>query len=259
MSSELEGIELSLILPELVMLIGLVALIIVPNLGDARFRIPLTSFRVPVLIGGTRFEVSRDPRLPNWISIATILVALAIAQQGLLNPDEWKGGIGNVLVADEFSILLSNIFLSVLFLSVIATSQRLPANPNASAPTDGDSDEVTNLRIDALYENRRQVDFHILLLTTGIGMSLMAKSTHLFMLFVCMELASLSSYVLVGFHKESEEGGEAGTKYFIVGSVASAIGIYGMSLLYLWNGDLSISGLSESWQAMEGSNPLAAS
>ena len=257
MSSELEGIELSLILPELVMLIGLVALIIVPNLGDARFRIPLTSFRVPVLIGGTRFEVSRDPRLPNWISIATILVALAIAQQGLLNPDEWKGGIGNVLVADEFSILLSNIFLSVLFLSVIATSQRLPANPNASAPTDGDSDEVTNLRIDALYENRRQVDFHILLLTTGIGMSLMAKSTHLFMLFVCMELASLSSYVLVGFHKESEEGGEAGTKYFIVGSVASAIGIYGMSLLYLWNGDLSISGLSESWQAMEGSNPLA--
>ena len=54
-------------------------------------------------------------------------------------------------------------------------------------------------------------------------MSLMAKSTHLFMLFVCMELASLSSYVLVGFHKETVEGGEAGTKYFVVGSVASAV------------------------------------
>ena len=90
-------------------------------------------------------------------------------------------------------------------------------------------------------------------------MSLMAKSTHLFMLFVCMELASLSSYVLVGFHKETVEGGEAGTKYFVVGSVASAVGIYGMSLLYLWNGDLSVSGLSESWQSMDGLDPLALS
>ena len=88
-------------------------------------------------------------------------------------------------------------------------------------------------------------------------MSLMAKSTHLFMLFVCLELASLSSYVLVGFHKESDVGGEAGTKYFIVGSVASAAGIYGMSLLYLWNGDLSISGLSSSWDAMEALDPFA--
>jgi len=78
------------------------------------------------------------------------------------------------------------------------------------------------------------------------------------MLFVCLELASLSSYVLVGFHKETKAGGEAGTKYFIVGSVASAIGIYGMSLLYLWQGDLSVSGLAQSWQSMETIDPLAA-
>ena len=90
-------------------------------------------------------------------------------------------------------------------------------------------------------------------------MTLMVKSTHLFMLFVCLELASLSSYVLVGFHKESEFGGEAGTKYFIVGSVASAAGIYGMSLLYLWNGDLSIESLASSWEAMgANTDPFAA-
>tara|TARA_B100001094_G_C18173288_1_gene796415 strand:+ start:53 stop:1258 length:1206 start_codon:yes stop_codon:yes gene_type:complete len=91
----------------------------------------------------------------------------------------------------------------------------------------------------------------------GLGMCLMSKSTHLFLLFVCLELASLSSYVLVGFYKESDIGGEAGTKYFIVGSVASAIGIYGMSLLYLWNGNLQIDSLTSSWSTMENLDPFA--
>ncbi|MBN55586.1 MAG: hypothetical protein CMA79_04035 [Euryarchaeota archaeon] len=257
MSSELAGMPTELLLPEIIMLVGLVALIIVPNLGDARFRIPLTSFRVPVLLGGSRFGIARDPRLPNWITIGTLLASLAAAQMGLLSPSDWSGEVGNALVVDEFSILLSNIFISVLFLCAIAATHRIPADPGAEAPTEDDDEESGARKTDALFDNRRQVDFHILLLTTGLGMSLMAKSTHLFMLFVCMELASLSSYVLVGFHKESVEGGEAGTKYFVVGSVASAIGIYGMSLLYLWNGDLSVSGLSDSWRSMDGLDPLA--
>jgi len=257
MSSELDGLSPEILLPEIIMLCGLVALIIAPNIGDARFRVPLTSFRVPILLGGSRFGIARDPRLPNWITIVTLLASLAAAQQGLLSPGDWSGEVGNVLLVDEFSILLTNIFVSVLLLCAVAATHRIPANPSASAPTEDDDEESGALKTDALYDNRRQVDFHILLLTTGIGMSLMAKSTHLFMLFVCMELASLSSYVLVGFHKETVEGGEAGTKYFVVGSVASAIGIYGMSLLYLWNGDLSVSGLSESWQSMDGLDPLA--
>ena len=53
------------------MTIGLAAIIIVPNLGDARFRIPLTNTRIPVLIGGTRFPATRDPRGPTLIARAT--------------------------------------------------------------------------------------------------------------------------------------------------------------------------------------------
>ena len=153
---------------------------------------------------------------------------------------------------------MTNLFLCVLILCTVSATQRLPSDPDAEAPAEDEDEEGESAKTSALYDNRRQADFHILLLTLGLGMSLMAKSTHLFMLFVCLELASLSSYVLVGFHKETKAGGEAGTKYFIVGSVASAIGIYGMSLLYLWQGDLSVSGLAQSWQSMETIDPLAA-
>ena len=239
------------------MTIGLAAIIIVPNLGDATFRIPLTSKRVPVLIGGTRFPATRDPRLPNWIALGTLVTALLAGTLALLDPPE-SGAIGSSLEVDAFSSLMTNLFLLVLILSTVSATQRLPSDRDAKAPAEDEDEEVESAKTTALYDNRRQADFHILLLTLGLGMSLMAKSTHLFMLFVCLELASLSSYVLVGFHKETKAGGEAGTKYFIVGSVASAIGIYGMSLLYLWQGDLSVSGLAQSWQSMETVDPLAA-
>mgnify|MGYP002016090048 FL=1 len=239
------------------MTIGLAAIIIVPNLGDATFRIPLTSKRVPVLIGGTRFPATRDPRLPNWIALATLVGALLAGTVALLDPPG-SGAIGSTLEVDPFSSLMTNLFLLVLILCTVSATQRLPSDPGATAPAEDEDEEAESAKTTALYDNRRQADFHILLLTLGLGMSLMAKSTHLFMLFVCLELASLSSYVLVGFHKETKAGGEAGTKYFIVGSVASAIGIYGMSLLYLWQGDLSVSGLAQSWQSMETLDPLAA-
>ena len=90
-------------------------------------------------------------------------------------------------------------------------------------------------------------------------MSTVALSTNLFVLFVGLELASMASYVLISFNKESKVGPEAGLKYFIVGSVASAIGLYGVSMLYIWNGDLAIygsGGLAAKWAA-EGPNGLA--
>ena len=249
---------MTLLLPEIILTLGLVAIILVPNLGDSRFRIPLTNFRIPVLIGGTRFETTRDPRLPNWMAIATLAAAISASVLAILDPSDWSGEVGGSLEANNFSILLTTLFLVVLFLCTIAASQSLPSDHEVGPPEEGDDEETEARKTAALYDNRRQADFHILLLTMGLGMSLMAKSTHLFMLFVCLELASLSSYVLVGFNKQTKEGGEAATKYFIVGSVASAVGIYGMSLLYLWSGDLSVSGLSGKWASTEELDPLAA-
>jgi len=263
MFSDLGLHEAILLLPEITMLSGIVALILIPNLGDATMRIPLTRIRVPVLIGGTRFDFTSNPRLPNHVTNAVLFLAFFYAAL-LLNPTnlseyslEGGSGIGNLLVVDEFSRVFTLLFTSALLLASMATATRMPAMHDATIPQESDSPETADSKVMALIDNRRQVDFHILLLTTGLGMSLMAMANNLFMLFVCLELASLSSYILVAFHKEVDVGGEAGMKYFIVGSVVSAVGIYGMSLLYLWNGNLDMADLAASWSAMEGIDPLA--
>ena len=256
MSSILTEIDLDttmLLLPEILMLLGIVAMILIPNLGDATMRIPLTRTRVPIFIGGTRFELNNDPRLPNMVASGVLVLALLTSFLFLGE----EGDVGNALHIDEFSRLFTLLFTTALLLAALGTSTRMPARPKAAAPLDSDSDEIADSKVAALIDNRRQVDFHILLLTTGLGMSLMAMATNLFMLFVCLELASLSSYVLVAFHKEADVGGEAGMKYFMVGSVVSAIGIYGMSLLYLWSGSLDMTDLAAAWSAMETNDPLA--
>ena len=244
--------EAELIIPELIMLFGLVAIILIPNLGKASFRIPLTRIRVPVLIGGSRFKSTNNPKLPNQISLITFTSALFF---GLMQNS--YDTIGETLEVTQFSRLFSLIFIAALLLATIATTHRLPARVNVKPPNESDSENISTKKIDALIDNRRQVDFHIILIMVGLGMSLMSMATHLFMLFVCIELASLSSYILVAFHKESKIGGEAGMKYFIVGSVASAVGIYGMSLLYLWSGDLSLDALAIKWSESESVDPLA--
>ena len=245
----------SSMMPELIMLLGLIAIVVVPNLGDAKFRLPLTSVRVPVLLGGSRFDLTNDPRMPNRISNLTFSLALL---SSLLMISESPSEVGGILVADSFSRLFSTMFLAALLLVSIATTHRLPAKTNAQIPKESDSENVFDRKISILIDNRRQVDFYILLIMVGLGMTMMTMATNLFMLIVCIELASLSTYVLVAFHKEDGTGGEAGAKYFIVGSVASAIGIYGMSLLYLWSGSLDLEILRQNWLSMDGIDPFAA-
>ena len=61
--------EAELIIPELIMLAGLIAIILIPKFGDASFRIPLTRIKIPVLIGGNRFKQTSNPKLPNQVSL----------------------------------------------------------------------------------------------------------------------------------------------------------------------------------------------
>ena len=253
--NSLSDISLELLIPESIMIIGILTMILIPNLGDAKIRIPLTNTSVPVFIGGTRFTQVNNPLIPSIVAIITFTLSFfmsLIMLQGAKN-----GEIGQIMEVNQFTTLFSLIFTSALLMTSIATFYRMPPKQNPEIPQDKDTESSASAKIRILMNNRRQVDFYILLLMVGLGMCLMSKSTHLFLLFVCLELASLSSYVLVGFYKESDIGGEAGTKYFIVGSVASAIGIYGMSLLYLWNGNLQIDSLTSSWSTMENLDPFA--
>ncbi|HWB53529.1 MAG TPA: NADH-quinone oxidoreductase subunit N, partial [Tepidisphaeraceae bacterium] len=84
-------------------------------------------------------------------------------------------------------------------------------------------------------------EFFVLLLGATLGMSLMASTSNLLMIFLAIELASLPSYVLAGFRKTERLGAEASLKYVLFGAASSSIMVFGLSYLYGLGGSLEIS------------------
>lgn len=90
---------------------------------------------------------------------------------------------------------------------------------------------------------RRTAEAVALVLLATAGFSIMVAANHLVMLFLGLEVGSISLYVLAGFTMEDRRSNEAAIKYFLLGSFASAIFIYGVALLYAGTGHLEILGL----------------
>jgi len=80
--------------------------------------------------------------------------------------------------------------------------------------------------------------YYSILVFSILGMSLMAVAENLVMVYVAIELTSISSYVLVGYMHDSPSSAEAGVKYFLFGAFASAVMLYGLSLLYGTTGEV---------------------
>ena len=75
-------------------------------------------------------------------------------------------------------------------------------------------------------------EYFTLLLTSVTGMVMMASSRDLVSIFVALEMLSIPAYMLAAWRKRDRKSNEAGVKYYLLGVFASAIMLYGMSLLY---------------------------
>ena len=69
------------LMPEWILVLGIIAMLVVPNIGNATFRLPIPgkSWRIPYLIGGKRFALTGDPRLPKAIAAFTLFASFITA------------------------------------------------------------------------------------------------------------------------------------------------------------------------------------
>jgi NADH-quinone oxidoreductase subunit N len=79
-----------------------------------------------------------------------------------------------------------------------------------------------------------------LLLLSVVGMAALGTANDLITMFVALEVLSISLYILCGLARRDRRSQEAGLKYFILGSVASAILLYGMALIYTATGSVDL-------------------
>jgi len=99
-------------------------------------------------------------------------------------------------------------------------------------------------------------EFYTLSLFALLGVMVMISASNLVTVYMGLELLALSSYALVAFDRDSRFGSEAAMKYFILGSLASGILLYGMSLIYGATGSLDLATISQNMAGGAGDSML---
>ncbi|MCR6662119.1 MAG: NADH-quinone oxidoreductase subunit NuoN [Luteimonas sp.] len=183
-------VDIAPLAPELVVIIGAFALLMLDLFIDERRRF-----------------------LTHALAVVVLLVAAAMIAGGV-------GGQGAVLADMFFRDTASDVMkIAILLVSAVALAYIWPY-----------------LRERNLYKG----EVSVLALFAVVGMMLMVSAGNLTMVYVGLELLALCSYALVVTDRESPLASESGMKYFVLGSLASGMLLYGMSLVYGATGSLDL-------------------
>ena len=168
-----------------------------------------------ILIAGVLQKRSNPFQLSSMLTVGAFLLAAMLVIAGPLGLG-YKGQYS----ADSFS---SFVKLLVLAASALAVVGSLDYNE---------------------HQNLRRFEFPVLVLFATVGMMVMASASNLMTLYVGLELQSLSIYVLAAFARDELRSTEAGLKYFVLGSLASGLLLYGISLVYGFSGSMQFDKLA---------------
>ena len=184
-------------------------------------------------------------------------------------PEEWLSvaGLGLLMVAawggDKAARLIGQLAIAALVIAGVVVAPSLtghlsgPAVAAFQGQYSGDafaafgklliyvSAIVTLIVAPRFFERSggMRAEFPLLVLFASLGMGLMVSATDLIMLYIGLELNSLSAYVLASILRNDDRSAEAGLKYFVLGALASGILLFGMSLVYGFAGTTSFSGI----------------
>lgn len=213
--------EIYALLPEIVLVtVGIVVALV--GAGGAHRRVLAALSAAALAVAGI-LSIATVAKLPGAEWLPDLI-------RGLHTDGRYVYGL---LEVNAFAVLFKLVFLGVALLVVLA-------GPGT-------------------YTGRHQGEYYGLLLLATTGMLVVAGSRELFTLFIGLELASFSTYALAAFHKRDPASSEAAMKYFIVGSLSSALTLFGISLLYGQQGATTFADLAAygTRLAVTGMTPLS--
>jgi NADH-quinone oxidoreductase subunit N len=101
------------------------------------------------------------------------------------------------------------------------------------------------LSLDALpADQHHRGEYFALMVFGAVGMCLMTSAVELLVVFIALEISSISTYILAGYRKNTGKGPEAAIKYFLLGSFATGFLLYGVALIFGATGTTQINAIA---------------
>jgi len=176
-----------------------------------------------VIVAGLFFR--KNSSATAWIALAGLMVTGYF----LVHQTSTGSIFFNMFAVDPFSIFFKFLILISTVLVVLFS-----------------------LHLNELNTGKRSVgEYYALLIALTLGLFLMTGATNLLMMYLALELSSISSYILAGYTKDAEDSSEASLKYVIYGAVSSGMMLYGISILYGLTGATDIYGINRAFVMQE--------
>lgn len=184
----------------------------------------------------------KEKRQLVWVTLAGVLLALgavlyvatdrdiqAHISAGRLDQLEF---FGKMLIADGFTFFMNAVLLAITALVILL------------------SVDFVEKFLKGAY-----LEFYQVLLSATLGMMFMVSSRDIVTIYIGLELSSICSYVLAGLLRKDPKSNEAALKYFLNGAIASAVLLFGVSILYGVSGSTRLPDIAA---ALGGSSVVAA-
>ncbi len=168
--------------------------------------IALTGVLVVALLADLFTSERAKGLLPSICGVGLLVSLVPVLTLAAEGTD--RSMFGGAFVVDDFALVLKALFLIAGYVAVLLSTNYI---------AEGDYHEG---------------EYYFLLLASLLGMVVMASARDLITIFVALELLSIPAYMLAGWRKRDLKGNEAGLKYYLMGVFASAVMLYGMSLIF---------------------------
>jgi len=140
----------------------------------------------------------------GFVTLAAFIPVVTLAVVG----DDSRSMFDGRYVVDDYALILKALFLLTAYVVILMSQNELEEG--------------------GYYQG----EFYVLMLCSVLGMVMMASSRDLVSIFVALELLSIPAYMMAAWRKRDVKSNEAGIKYYLLGVFASAVLLYGMSLLF---------------------------
>jgi NADH-quinone oxidoreductase subunit N len=182
----------------------------------------LSVFGIVVMVLDPLVDEEKSQKLLGYIglggAVAGLLATWFMAQYPGL-------AFSNMVKADNFSVFFHVLVIGIAALVILSSFEYMAV------------------------QRIRAGEYYALILFGTVGMGLMSSAVELVLIFIALEISSISTYILAGFRRNEASSSESSLKYFLLGSFATAFFLYGVALMFGATGSTNIDVISQKLQS----------